>query len=107
MRISDWSADVCSSDLAPRPPGRWSGCLPCAILLLVLLLGLLIWKFPDFKAQAEAGSAYAARVGCSCRYFEGCILACCQTDFGPSMELESDSEDPATQTINCSVPLLA
>src|SRR3546814_11421203 len=105
MRISDWSADVCSSDLAPRPPGRWSGCLPWAILLLVLLLGLLIWKFPDFKAQAEVGSAYAARVGCSCRYVEGRSLESCQTDFEPGMEMVSVSEDPATKTIPGSVQI--
>src|SRR3546814_15964061 len=26
MRISDWSSDVCSSDLLGRPLPRWSGC---------------------------------------------------------------------------------
>src|SRR3546814_14959105 len=120
MRISDWSSDVCSSDLepaapppvpdsvpkppAPRPPGRWSGCLPWAILLLVLLLGLLIWKFPDFKAQAEVGSAYAARVGCSCRYVEGRSLESCQTDSEPGMEMASCSEDSSTNTITGRVP---
>src|SRR3546814_1213883 len=32
MRISDWSSDVCSSDLAPRrgPPARLRRCLPHA-----------------------------------------------------------------------------
>src|SRR3546814_17481637 len=94
MRISDWSSDVCSSDLpAPRRPSRWSGCLPWAILLLALLLGLLIWKFPDFKAQAEVGSAYAARIGCSCRYVQGRSLESCKTDFEPGMDMVSVSED--------------
>src|SRR3546814_13187488 len=66
-----------------------------------------IWKFPSFKAQAELGSAYAARVGCSCRYVEGRSLESCQTDFEPGMEMVSVSEDSATQTITGSVPLLA
>jgi hypothetical protein len=92
---------------APRRPSRWSGCLPWLLILLVLLAALLIWKFPSFKAQAELGSAYAARVGCSCRYVEGRSLKSCQTDFEPGMEMVSVSEDPATKTITGSVPLLA
>ncbi|WP_176473543.1 hypothetical protein [Sphingopyxis sp. GW247-27LB] len=92
---------------APRRPSRWSGCLPWALVVLVLLAILLIWKFPSFKAQAELGSAYAARVGCSCRYVEGRSLESCQTDFEPGMEMVSVSEDPETRTITGSVPLLA
>lgn len=92
---------------APRRPSRWSGCLPWALIALVLLAALLIWKFPSFKAQAELGSAYAARVGCSCRYVEGRSLESCQTDFEPGMEMVSVSEDPETRTITGSVPLLA
>ena len=101
------AGDAAPERPAPRRPSRWSGCLPWAILLLALLLGLLIWKFPDFKAQAEVGSAYAARVGCSCRYVQGRSLESCQTDFEPGMEMVSVSEDPATKTITGSVPLLA
>ncbi len=92
---------------APRRPSRWSGCLPWALIALVLLAALLIWTFPSFKAQAELGSAYAARVGCSCRYVEGRSLESCQTDFEPGMEMVSVSEDPETKTITGSVPLLA
>src|SRR3546814_10300765 len=50
---------------------RFRGALVVVQMALALILlagaGLLIWKFPDFKAQAEVGSAYAARIGCSCR----------------------------------------
>ena len=60
-----------------------------------------------FKAQAELGSAYAARVGCSCRYVQGRSLESCQTDFEPGMEMVSLSDDPATKTVTGSVPLLA
>ena len=94
----------------PRPrkkPSRWGGCLPWLVVLAVLLTGFAIWKFPSFKAQAELGSAYAARVGCSCRYVEGRSLESCQSDFEPGMELVSVTEDPATKTITGSVPLLA
>src|SRR3546814_3649288 len=92
-----------------RPPRstRTDTRLPYTTLFRSLLLGLLIWKFPDFKAQAELGSAYAARIGCSCRYVEGRSLESCQTDFEPGMEMVSISDDPATKTITGSVPLLA
>lgn len=87
--------------------GKRGGCLPWAIGFAVLFLIFLIWQFPSFKAQAELGSAYAARVGCSCRYVQGRSLESCQTDFEPGMEMVSLSEDPATKTVTGSVPLLA
>ncbi|WP_447761679.1 hypothetical protein [Sphingopyxis panaciterrae] len=86
---------------------RWGGCLPWVLILLVLLAVFAIWKFPSFKAQAELGSAYAARVGCSCRYVQGRSLESCQSDFEPGMEMVSVAEEPATKTITGSVPLLA
>ncbi|MBK6415055.1 hypothetical protein [Sphingopyxis sp.] len=92
---------------ARKKPSRWGGCLPWLLVLAVLLTGLAIWKFPSFKAQAELGSAYAARVGCSCRYVQGRSLESCQGDFEPGMEMISLSEDPATKTVTGSVPLLA
>ena len=92
---------------AAKKPSRWGGCLPWAIGLAVLFAIFAIWKFPSFKAQAELGSAYAARVGCSCRYVQGRSLESCQSDFEPGMEMVSLSEDPATKTVTGSVPLLA
>lgn len=88
-------------------PSRWGGCLPWALILLALIAVFAIWKFPSFKAQAELGSAYAARVGCSCRYVQGRGLESCQSDFEPGMDMVSLAEDPATKTITGSVPLLA
>ena len=92
---------------SPKKPGRWGGCLPWAIVAAVLLAVFAIWKFPSFKAQAELGSAYAARVGCSCRYVQGRSIESCQSDFEPGMEMVSLSEDTATKTVKGSVPLLA
>jgi hypothetical protein len=90
----------------PKKPGRSGGCLPWVLILGVLLAIFAIWKFPSFKAQAELGSAYAARVGCSCRYVQGRSLESCQSDFEPGMEMVSLSEDSATKTVTGSVPLL-
>lgn len=91
----------------PRNASRWGGCLPWAIGLAVLFAVFAIWKFPSFKAQAELGSAYAARVGCSCRYVQGRSLESCQSDFEPGMDMVSLSEDAASKTVTGSVPLLA
>jgi hypothetical protein len=101
-------ADPAPPQRDPRKkPSRWGGCLPWLIVLAVLFAIFAIWKFPSFKAQAELGSAYAARVGCSCRYVQGRSLDSCQGDFEPGMEMISLSEDPATKTVTGSVPLLA
>lgn len=91
----------------PRGTSRWGGCLPWTLLFALLIGGFLVWKFPSFRAQAELGSAYAARIGCSCRYVQGRSLESCQGDFEPGMDMVSLSEDPATRTITGSVPLLA
>ena len=90
-----------------KKPGRRGGCLPWAIIAAVLIAIFAIWKFPSFKAQAELGSAYAARVGCSCRYVQGRSLESCQSAFEPGMEMVSLSEDSAMKTVTGSVPLLA
>ncbi|MCW0196618.1 hypothetical protein [Sphingopyxis sp.] len=90
-----------------RRDGKRGGCMPWVLGFAVLFALFLVWKLPAFKAQAELGSAYAARVGCSCRYVEGRSLESCQTDFEPGMEMVSLSEDAATKTITGSVPLLA
>ncbi len=106
------SAALPETHAPPQPrrrktPSSWGGCLPWLVVLAVLLTGFAIWKFPSFKAQAELGSAYAARVGCSCRYVQARSLESCQSDFEPGMEMVSLSEDPATKTVTGSVPLLA
>ena len=87
--------------VAARPRRYW----PWA--MLALLVAAAVWQYPALKEQAEAGSAYAARIGCSCRYVQGRPLDSCTTDFEPGMEIVSISDDPATRTVTGSVPLLA
>ena len=78
-----------------------------SVIAFTLLVAAAVWQYPALKAQAEAGSAYAARIGCSCRYVQGRPLDSCTTDFEPGMEIVSISDDPATRTVTGSVPLLA
>src|SRR3546814_6077430 len=92
MRISDWSSDVCSSDLA---------------LLLLCGLALLLWKWPDLKARAEAGAAYGARIACSCRYVENRSMESCEGDMEPGMDMVSLDDDPPNRAVTGNVPLIA
>lgn len=88
----------------PRPPRRralWPW------LLLAAVVALAIWYYPTLKAQAEAGSAYAARIGCSCRYVQGRDMESCTRDFEPGMEIISVGDDPETKTVTGSVPMMA
>lgn len=86
---------------APRRRRLW----PWLLLAAVLALG--IWYYPTLKAQAEVGSAYAARIGCSCRYVQGREMDSCTRDFEPGMEIVSVGDDPSSKTVTGSVPLLA
>lgn len=79
-----------------------------ALWLGVALLGLLLavfWK--PLNGYAAAGSAYGARVACSCRYVGGRGLDDCKKDFEPGMELISLSEDAKAKSVTASFPLLA
>ena len=80
-------------------------------IFLLILSGLLayiaLWQYPSFKKQAEVGVAYAARIGCSCRYVQERDLDACYADFVSGTELVSISENADTKTITGSVPLLA
>lgn len=95
---------------AQEPPGAQKLARPRRVWAWLLLLALGaagVYHYPSFKAQAEAGSAYAARIGCSCRYVQGRDLDSCKRDFEPGMEIVSVADDSATKTVTGSVPLLA
>lgn len=97
--------DSSASPKQTIPPAPRRRLWPWVLLAAVAVLA--IWYFPTLKAQAEAGSAYAARIGCSCRYVQGRPLDSCTRDFEPGMEMISVGDDPATKTVTGSAPLLA
>lgn len=79
---------------------------------LVLGMGALLavvatWGWKPLTVQAEAGTAYGARVGCACREIDGRDLADCEKDFLDGMGLVSLSEDEAERSVTASVPLIA
>ncbi len=59
------------------------------------------------KPLLELGVGYAARVACGCRYIGNRSIGDCRKDFEPGMEPIMLSDDPATQTVTASVPLIA
>lgn len=67
----------------------------------------IIWKWHDWRAAAQAGSAYAARITCSCRYVEGRSAESCAMDVADDAGLVSISEVPEEKAITGSVPLMA
>ena len=87
---------------AARPRWQWVGAI-----ILVLAVAYAIWQFPTWQRLAATGSAYGARMGCSCRYIEGRSLASCATDFEPGMEQVSLAAIDGEQGVRASVPLLA
>lgn len=88
---------------------RWGRAL--AFVLIVALAGLaLLWfSAPGerLRGDAVAGTAYAARVGCSCRFVAGRTMADCAKDKLAGMELISLSADEEARSVTARIPLLA
>ncbi|MEO1046073.1 MAG: hypothetical protein AAFX04_11590 [Pseudomonadota bacterium] len=75
-------------------------------LLAVAIIGLL-WNLGAIRSYTNVGSAYAARVVCSCRYVGGRELGDCEKDLEPGMEVVSLSDDNDVKRVTAYVPLLA
>lgn len=56
---------------------------------------------------ANVGSAYAARVACSCRFVAGRSLEDCEKDKLAGMELVTLDDDTATKSVTARFPLVA
>lgn len=102
------------SGAKPGPRSRTSRAAPrlrrWRWLTLILLLaggGIAAAKWPAIHGTARAGTAYAARVACSCRYVAGRSLADCGKDKLAGMELITLSEDAATKSVTARFPLIA
>ena len=77
---------------------------------LVAVIAIVIaiwWNRPVINGYANAGTAYAARVACSCRFVAGRSLADCEKDKIAGMELVSLADDPDAQSVTASFPLVA
>ena len=79
-----------------------------AIVLVVALLGAawLAWG-EGLRKTGGVGSAYAARVACSCRFVAGRDLDDCAKDKLEGMEMISLSEDAEMRSVTASIPFVA
>ncbi len=82
--------------------GWWS----LAIVVLVVV-GVAAFVMPGLTSTAEAGTAYMARVGCSCRFVAGRDMDSCKTDKLEGMELITMVDDPDARSVTARFPLLA
>ncbi|QTD57211.1 hypothetical protein [Parasphingorhabdus cellanae] len=76
-------------------------------LFVLILAAVFAYNYSFIKGQLGIGTAYGARVACSCHYVGGRDLADCEKDFEPGMEVIGLSIDDDKRRVTASVPLLA
>ena len=76
-------------------------------LFVLILAAIFTYNYSFIKGQLGIGTAYGARIACSCHYIGGRDLTDCEKDFEPGMEVIGLSQDEEKQQITASVPLLA
>lgn len=77
-----------------------------ALMVVMAVAAFAVVLLPGYREQARIGSAYAARVACSCRYVAGRPLGDCYKDFEPGMSPITLHDDPATRTVTANYPML-
>ncbi|MGB5483472.1 hypothetical protein [Parasphingorhabdus sp.] len=75
-------------------------------LFLFILIALFIYNFSFIKGQLDVGTAYGARVACSCHYVGGRDMDDCSKDFEPGMEVISLSLDDERKRVTASAMLI-
>lgn len=75
-------------------------------LFLLILIAVLAYNYAFIKGQLNVGTAYGARVACSCHYVAGRDIEDCRKDFEPGMELIGLSADDERKRVTASVPLI-
>jgi hypothetical protein len=81
------------------------------LLIALALAGLLAATWfsslgQRLRGDVTAGTAYAARVACSCRFVAGRSMASCASDKLAGMSLIRLTADEAERSVTASVPLL-
>lgn len=77
-------------------------------MLVLAALGAGWAAYGDTATRTgEIGTAYAARVGCSCRFVAGRSLEDCDKDKLEGMELVSLSANETTRSVTASIPFVA
>lgn len=88
-----------------QPRRRWVTKLALAGLAMLIVAVAFGWT--QFSLRAVAASAYAARVGCSCRFVAGRSLGDCRKDFIRGLGPVQLSEDAAAHALTAHYLLFA
>jgi hypothetical protein len=77
------------------------------LLVLALVIAAAGWYFrAPITGYAGVGTAYAARVGCSCRFVAGRDLKDCAKDKLEGMELVTLVDDIDARSVTARFPLI-
>ncbi|WP_228242501.1 hypothetical protein [Porphyrobacter sp. GA68] len=87
-----------------RKRGRRRWWLLAAVAVLIAVM-LFAWG-GAIRGYASAGTAYGARVACSCRFVAGRSLADCAKDKVAGMELIRLTEHAEAKSVTASFPLV-
>ncbi len=74
-------------------------------IIAAIAATLYAYRAP-INGYAEVGTAYAARVACSCRFVAGRDLEDCEKDKLAGMELVTLKDDPAAKSVTARFPLV-
>lgn len=90
----------------PTRPGKGKMALYILGLFLLILIAVFAYNFSFIKGQLNVGTAYGARVACSCHYIGGRDITDCEKDFEPGMEVIGLSLDEENKRVTASALLL-
>ena len=77
------------------------------LLILAVVIAGALWFFrAPIQGYAGAGTAYSARVACSCRFVAGRSIEDCAKDKLAGMELVSLSADEEAKSVTARFPLV-
>ncbi|MEM7689119.1 MAG: hypothetical protein AAF291_08865 [Pseudomonadota bacterium] len=77
-------------------------------LLVIAAMGVAAYLYrAPIAGYADVGSAYAARVACSCRFVAGRSLEDCKKDKLGGMELVTLADDNEAKSVTARFPLIA
>lgn len=88
------------------PLTKWRMAIYIGALFLLILIAVLAYNFAFIKGQLNVGTAYGARVACSCHYVGGRDIEDCRKDFEPGMELIGLAVDEERKRVTASAPLI-
>jgi len=93
-------------DTSSTPLSKMRIVIYAAALFVLILIALFAYNYNSIKGQLDIGTAYGARVACSCHYVGGRDIEDCEKDFEPGMEAISLALDDERKRVTASVLLM-